>query len=272
MVAFVMLLFFLIHAIVDQIGTWAERRRKKRAAEEKAKRFGKTSVASKSHNPLFMAGWVLRISVHIFVFVFRVAYNIGHLLALLSRVLWKKGWQKFDKLTYPEREFDREWDKIQEVTRRFETYRMVMIWKVEDHHHWKRIQIHQRVLEVQQIERFSHKQLALLTKKLAQLVTAAERQYLSETSKVYSCPHCGRRLLLTKKAANTVVKCPYRACHRRIKVCNSTQTQEVFHVRESCGIGIEEQEFQGKEAAAHSSTGGPNPRDRGCLRQPCSGL
>lgn len=79
-------------------------------------------------------------------------------------------------------------------------------------------QIHQRVLEVERVEQFSQEQLALLKKQLSELITLAEWQYRFGANKAYQCPHCGQRIFINKKAANKIVKCPYRDCRGRIKV------------------------------------------------------
>jgi DNA-directed RNA polymerase subunit RPC12/RpoP len=89
---------------------------------------------------------------------------------------------------------------------------------LKDLHRSKVAQIHQRILEIGRLERFSQEQIALLKKQLCRLITLAEWQYLSETTKVYHCPHCGKTILLKKQSANKVVKCPYKECRKRIKV------------------------------------------------------
>ncbi len=62
----------------------------------------------------------------------------------------------------------------------------------------------------------------LATRELDAIIKEAERQRRLEKyqPRVYSCPHCGKRLLLKKGAANKIeiVKCPYRGCRRRIRV------------------------------------------------------
>lgn len=152
---FGLLLIVLIQTIVEQIDTWAERRRKKRAAGEKSKPFGKAPVAAKSQNPLFMAGRLAGICVakifhlgtRLLVLTFKAVYLIGWLLVVLSWVLLKRGWQTFDKLTYPDREIDREREKLQEFEKRFETYGMEMVQEVEEYYNAKRSELHERCLE-----------------------------------------------------------------------------------------------------------------------------
>ena len=60
----------------------------------------------------------------------------------------------------------------------------------------------------------------LATRELDTIIKEAERQRRLEKyqPRVYSCPHCGQRLLLKKGAANKIVRCPYRECRCRIKV------------------------------------------------------
>jgi len=147
-------------------------------------------------------------------------------LSLVSWSLLRKGWQKFNDFCRdqidPNWAIDQKTEEVQteidKQKRAFESYRKEMTKRIGEGHRLRVSQLQQVSSTLEETERFGKEQLALLTQELSSLIAFAEWQYLSETNKAYHCPHCGRKVFLTKKAANKVVKCPYRECRGRIKV------------------------------------------------------
>jgi len=147
-------------------------------------------------------------------------------LSLFASGLLEKGWQKFNNFCRdqidPNWAMDQELEEIQAeiglYRKSLETYRTVRVQQIEEQKLLAEAKQVAMAVEIEKAERFGQEQLALLTQELTGLVATAEWQHLSATSKAYFCPHCGKKVFLRKKAANKVVKCPYRECHGRIKV------------------------------------------------------
>ena len=133
----------------------------------------------------------------------------------LSKV-FKILWQKFTDFCYPNREIFEEIDKIKAIAQNFETYRKEKLENIDAQRRTKIFQINEVALEAETEEIFNNQQLTEFDRELTQLVVYMEWQILSQTSQSHPCPHCSRKILVTKKAANKVVKCPY--CRGRIKV------------------------------------------------------
>jgi len=145
---------------------------------------------------------------------------------LVSSDLLGKAWRKFNDFCRDQ--IDPNWvtdQKLEETQaaissyrKSLETYRTVRVQQIEDQKLLAEAKQVAMVLEIAKAERFGQEQLALLTQELTQLVAYADWQHLSQTGVVSFCPHCGKKVLLAKKSANKIVKCPYRECRGRIKV------------------------------------------------------
>ena len=147
-------------------------------------------------------------------------------LSVVSLDLLGRAWQKFNNFCRdqidPNWVMDQELEEIQAAIslyrKSLETHRTVRVQQIEEQKLLAEAKQVAMVLEIEKAERFGQEQLALLIRELTELVASTEKQYLFEKSTVYTCPHCGKRLVFKKNYANKVVKCPYRGCRGRIKV------------------------------------------------------
>ena len=99
-----------------------------------------------------------------------------------------------------------------------QSYRQETIRKIEDQKELAQAKQIALASEIEKLERLRQEQLDLLAEQFTELSAWAEGECHKQHLVASHCPHCGKKVLLARKAANKIVKCPYRECRGRIKV------------------------------------------------------
>lgn len=136
------------------------------------------------------------------------------------------GWRRFD--SFCRDQIDPNW-KIDQMEAQaqaemnlhkanYQSYRQETIKKIEEQKELAEAKQIALAWEIEEMERFSQEQLGLLAEQFAALSEWAEGELHKQQMVASHCPHCGKKVFLARKAANKIVKCPYRDCRGRIKV------------------------------------------------------
>ena len=141
-------------------------------------------------------------------------------LFLLSRLRSARTLPALELNEELEHKFDLTAETSRRVRAELDSHRTRMIRKVDEYRSLITARL-QRLLAVARVERLRHAGLVEMARReLDEIINDAATRRRTETyqTHIYSCPHCGGRLLLKERAANKIVKCPYPGCRCRFKV------------------------------------------------------